>query len=514
MNAIGGSPTKDETPTAFLTDRPGRSSSSTSSSSSPFDKPEANERKSREFAAWMVGLSFAGDILAVVSGVLLAFPLRFATPLRFLGHAPTALMPIEQYRGHFFFLSVTLLLVLFHFGLYGTGRPLRLRRVYAIVLTSGVVWFVGNVALSFELNTQPIVSRIYLLCAFVTTQATLMLWHRLFAAFLSIGPIAALLQRRILFVGWSEQSQRLVESIEADPKHPYQVVGCVPSVSGRYDRDPAGRVEVLGEYGEVKTLLGEHCIDLVMVADFNPTRGSLLELVNTCEKEMVHLQIIPSCFQVLLSGLHLETTSGVPVLGISRLPLDSPWNQILKRGIDIVGALVGLALSGPVIAVFGALVYAESPGPIFYRQTRLGRDGKRFHIIKIRSMKLDAEAGGVVGWSRPEDPRRLRIGSLMRSLNIDEVPQFWNVLRGEMSLVGPRPERPELIEKFKEQIPHYNARHGIKPGITGWAQVHGLRGDTDLIERIKCDLYYVENWNLLLEFQILLMTFFTRANAC
>ena len=118
------------------------------------------------------------------------------------------------------------------------------------------------------------------------------------------------------------------------------------------------------------------------------------------------------------------------------------------------------------------------------------------------------------GWTRKDDPRRLKIGSMMRSLNIDEVPQFWNVLRGEMSLVGPRPERPELIENFKEQIPHYNARHGIKPGITGWAQVNGLRGDTDLVERIKCDLYYIENWNILLEFQILLMTLFSHTNAC
>ena len=380
-------------------------------------------------------------------------------------------MTIAQYRGHFIFLSVTLLLVLFHFGLYSSGRPLRLRQVYAIVLTSGVVWLLGNVALSFELTTQPIVSRIYLFCAFICTLATLMLWHRLFALFLSIEPIAAMLQRRILFVGWSDQSQRLLENIEADPKHPYQVVGCVPPVSGRFDRDPTGRVETLGEYGEVRGLLAEHAIDLVMVADFNPTRGALLELVNTCEKEMVHLQIIPSCFQVLLSGLHLETTSGVPVLGISRLPLDSPWNQMLKRGIDLVGSLIGLALSGPIIALFGALVYLESPGPIFYRQTRLGRDGKRFHIIKIRSMKLNAEAGGVVGWSRPGDPRRLRIGSLMRSLNIDEVPQFWNVLKGrdEPRRAAPRTARTDRevqgTDSPLQRAPRHQAgHHGLGAG--------------------------------------------------
>ena len=148
-----------------------------------------------------------------------------------------------------------------------------------------------------------------------------------------------------------------------------------------------------------------------MVADLNPTRGALLELVNSCEKEMVHLQVIPSCFQVLLSGLHLETTSGVPVLGISRLPLDSPWNQLLKRAVDIVGGFIGLILSAPLIAHFRRpSSMPNRPAPFSYRQTRLGRDGTKFQIVKIRSMRLDAEAGGVVGWSKKVDPRRLRIG--------------------------------------------------------------------------------------------------------
>ena len=502
MNVIGSANAKEGDPAVYL-NKAARNTAGR----------ETWQRRNREFAAWMVGLGFVGDVLAVLGGLLLAFWVRFNTPISSLGHPTLTPIPIWHYKGHFIFLSVTLLIVLFHFGLYSDGRPPRLRKVFAILLTSCGVWFLGNMGLSFELFSQPIISRLFLACAFVCTMGMLALWHRIFEKFLNSRSVAAMLQRRILFVGWSEQSQSLVEHIDADPKHPYQIVGCVPSPSGHYDTDPAGRVNTLGDYGELTSLLAEHAVDLVMVADLNPTRGALLDLVNSCEKEMVHLQVIPSCFQVLLSGLHLETTSGVPVLGISRLPLDSPWNQLLKRGLDVVGALVGLIFSGPLIAVFGTLVYLESPGPIFYRQTRLGLDGKKFDIIKIRSMKLDAEAGGVVGWSKKEDPRRLRVGSLMRSLNIDEVPQFWNVLKGEMSLVGPRPERPELIEQFKEQIPHYNARHGIKPGITGWAQVNGLRGDTDLVERIKCDLFYMENWNLLLELQILLMTFFKRSNA-
>jgi lipopolysaccharide/colanic/teichoic acid biosynthesis glycosyltransferase len=159
------------------------------------------------------------------------------------------------------------------------------------------------------------------------------------------------------------------------------------------------------------------------------------------------------------------------------------------------------------------MVRLESEGPVFYRQVRVGRDGKLFYIWKIRSMRLDSEKNGI-GWTVKGDPRLLKIGVFMRKWNIDEIPQFWNVMKGEMSLVGPRPERPELIHDFKEEIPHYNARHSVKPGITGWAQVNGLRGDTDLVERIKCDLYYIENWKFLWDFQIMVLTFFKRDNAC
>jgi exopolysaccharide biosynthesis polyprenyl glycosylphosphotransferase len=489
-----------------------------SASFNPFDVSVARRRETppkrgKSLLGWLNGLGLVGDAGAILIGLLVAFWVRFETPMRYLGHTASKMM-LPDYRGHFVFLSVTLLLLLFHFGLYAPSHAQRLRKINAVILTSCTAFFLANVGLSFQLNTLPIVSRLFLFNAFVFTFLSLIAWRWLFDRFLDIAPIAAVLQRRILLVGWSNQSAKLVENVVNDPKHPYQIIGAVPSAEGSYYLEPPTFVERLGDYDELRDLFEQYAIDIVVVADLNPSRGELLDLVTLCEKEGVHMQVIPSCFQILVSGLHLETTSGVPVLGITRLPLDSPWNQLLKRTIDIIGALVGLVVSAPLIAIFGFLVYLESPGPIFYRQRRLGCNGHIFYIVKIRSMHLDAERSGTPGWTRKDDPRRLKIGSLMRSLNIDEVPQFWNVLKGEMSLVGPRPERPELIENFKEQIPHYNARHGIKPGITGWAQVNGLRGDTDLVERIKCDLYYIENWNILLEFQILLMTLFSRTNAC
>jgi lipopolysaccharide/colanic/teichoic acid biosynthesis glycosyltransferase len=181
--------------------------------------------------------------------------------------------------------------------------------------------------------------------------------------------------------------------------------------------------------------------------------------------------------------------------------------------MDIFGAIVGLGICAFIIPPLALAVYMESPGPILYKQRRTSRGGRTFNIFKIRSMKLDAESTSGAVWCKKEDPRRLKIGTFMRKFNIDELPQFWNVLIGDMSLVGPRPERPELIEKFKDEIPNYNARHEVRAGLTGWAQIQGLRGDTDLTKRVEADLYYLENWNVMADFYCIVATFFKIKNA-
>jgi exopolysaccharide biosynthesis polyprenyl glycosylphosphotransferase len=322
-----------------------------------------------------------------------------------------------------------------------------------------------------------------------------------------------MLKDRVMVVGWSKESDSLARQIARDPgHHPYEILGCTPSAHGKFGSQPPKEVSVLGEYARMRNLLREHRPDILILADLDPVMGELVSLAQLCMKENVQFKVIPSFFQVFVSGLNLESISGVPVIGISKLPLDLMHNRLLKQVVDIVGGIVGLILSAPLILVFGVLIYRESPGPIFYSQTRSGRGGREFKIYKLRSMRLNAEANGPQ-WTEENDPRRLKIGEFMRKLNIDEVPQFWNVLKGEMSLVGPRPERPELIENFKEEITHYNARHHAKPGITGYAQVNGMRGNTDLAERVRYDLFYLENWRLWLDIQIMLKTFFVRTNA-
>ncbi len=468
--------------------------------------------RGKELARRIVLMSFFGDAAVAFGALAGAFFLRFHTPLRHLGTYHFE-MPWANYAGHIVFEASLLVLVLHHFGLYNAQTPLRWRKVAPTLVAGGLLWCAGNATLTSLLSFNTLISRLYLLIGCATAIGALLLWRWLFDTALRAAPIADRLRRRILCVGWSEEAAQLARHMAADRRHPYAIVGAVPGAADDYALDLSNGVRHLGEHGELRQILARHDVDMVMVCDPDPSREALLGLATLCEKELVDFKVIPSGFQILLSGLSLETVSGVPVLGISRLPLDSPFAALAKRTVDVVGALVGLVLGTPLIAVFGALVYLESPGPIFYRQRRNGLDGRSFFILKIRSMKLDAEGGARPGWTQRNDPRRLRVGAFMRRWNVDEVPQFLNVLRGEMSLVGPRPERPEFIVNFKEEIPHYNARHNIKPGITGWAQVNGLRGDTDLGERVRCDLFYIENWSLLLDLQIMFMTFFRRQNA-
>ena len=338
-------------------------------------------------------------------------------------------------------------------------------------------------------------------------------WRYCFYRLCRSEPIAKNMRQRIVFIGWNEETDKLANAIRQAPDHPYEIAGCLAAPKNGFLIDPPPDIKQFGQFDQLNELLPSGNVNMVVLADLDFETQEITALANHCEKEYVQFKVIPSYFQILVSGLQLETISGVPILGVTELPLDRLTNRIIKRAVDVVGGLAGLMLAIPLILIFGGIVFLESPGAIFYRQVRTGRNGRDFKIIKIRSMRLDAETKGGAQWAQEGDPRRLKIGAFMREWNIDEVPQFWNVLKGEMSLVGPRPERPELIVNFKDDIPHYNARHASKPGITGWAQVNGLRGNTSLTERVRYDLYYLENWSLWLDFQIMLLTFFKRDNA-
>lgn len=466
----------------------------------------------RTTAARLVMMSFTGDMLVGAAMLLLAYWVRFVSPVSRM--VPTdEVITLRSYSGQIA-LGITLLMALLvNFRTYHPDRLLSFLALATSIVKACSAWILAFLCISLVLNFQPGISRIYTLIGYGLCTVGILTWRVFFNRYLWSGAVASHLRERVLVVGWTEESKRMIELLSRGARCPYEVAGAVEPPDGYGELHPCEGVRLLGKTDNVRELIRQHDIDAVLVADQNMNRDQLTGLAIVCEKELTEFKIVPNCFQILLSGLQLESMNGVPVLGVSRLPLHSTFNQYIKRAVDVIGGLAGLLIAVPVMGIFGMLVRMESPGAVFYRQVRVGLDGKLFHILKIRSMRLDSEKNGV-GWTVKGDPRVLRVGAFMRKWNIDEIPQFWNVVKGEMSLVGPRPERPELIHDFKEVIPHYNARHGVKPGITGWAQVNGFRGDTDLRERIKCDIYYIENWRVIWDFQIMAMTFFRRENAC
>lgn len=318
---------------------------------------------------------------------------------------------------------------------------------------------------------------------------------------------------RVLVIGWNADAAQMRDAMRLNLSLLGEVVGYVPPPDGRLSVPAPDDVPFLGDYASLARVIDEQKISLLVLADTSLPPTEIQRLALLCEREMAQFSLILDYFPAQRSRLHVQNVSGVPLLGRSQLPIDRTANRLLKRTIDIIGALVGLGVSLFIVPWFCLLVYLESPGPVIFRQRRTSRSGHAFVIYKIRSMKMNAETGTGAVWCKENDDRRLRIGSFMRRWNVDELPQFINVLVGDMSLVGPRPERPELIERFKDEIPSYNLRHEVRTGLTGWAQIQGLRGNTDLKKRIEADLYYLENWSIALDFYCIAATFFRVKNA-
>ncbi len=448
----------------------------------------------------------------VFLALLIAYVLRFETSLRHIGIVDPG-VDLRSYLGHVICGGLLMMFLLANFRLHDPRNYLAIRRTLLVILKSCSLWFIAFLGLALVLKIDPPISRMYCAMACGISMASLISWRWFLYCVLRRESFASALRQKAVFVGWNEECARAADRFTDGRAHQIAVAGVIAPPGGIEVAPPSG-IPVLGQYDDLRSILRNSGADLLMAVDGTLPRDQMVLLAECCGKEFVDFKLVPSCFQVMVSGLQLESFHGMPVLGLGKLPLHHAFNNSLKRAIDIVGSIVGLIAFAPVMAAFGLMVRAESRGSVIYRQRRIGLNGRPFDIYKIRSMKLDAEAAGAPGWTVKDDPRRLKIGKFMRAWNIDELPQFWNVLRGDMSLVGPRPERPELIEGFKEEIPHYNVRHNIKPGVTGWAQVNGLRGDTCLRERVKFDLDYIENWNFLLDLQIMMMTFFNRRGAC
>jgi len=308
---------------------------------------------------------------------------------------------------------------------------------------------------------------------------------------------------RVLIVGTGEVGRMIFQKIQSNPGLGYEVTGFV-AVNGQ--GEPPLGAPVLGRAGDLSPIIEEHQIDEVIIALPEATHQEILMLISECERGKVIIRVFPDVFQIMASQVSIGDLGGLPLLTVRDIAL-SGWKRTAKRLMDIVGAACGLVLLSPLLMLMAVLIKLDSRGPVFYVQERMGLDARPFQILKFRSMRQDAE-DREPGWTVEDDPRTTRLGRIIRRLNVDELPQLINVLIGEMSLVGPRPERPIYVNRFRRSIPRYMNRHWEKAGMTGWAQVNGLRGDTSIVERTKYDLWYIENWSLLLDIKILLRTVF------
>ncbi len=308
---------------------------------------------------------------------------------------------------------------------------------------------------------------------------------------------------RVLIVGTGEVGRMILQKIVQQPELGYRVVGFVATNGSQ--RNVMG-VPVLGRPADLPRLIDEHKVDEVIIALPEASHQEIVNLIALCEREKVSIRVFPDVFQIMASEISIGDLGGLPLLTVRDVAMRG-WRLVAKRAMDIVGATIGLILLSPIMLLTAIAIKLESPGPVFYVQERMGLDARPFKMLKFRSMYVDAEKDGP-GWTRPNDPRVTRVGRIIRKYSIDELPQFINVLMGDMSLVGPRPERPVYVEQFRQYIPRYMERHREKAGITGWAQVNGLRGDTSIAERTKYDLWYIENWSLWLDIKIIIRTIF------
>jgi Undecaprenyl-phosphate glucose phosphotransferase len=308
----------------------------------------------------------------------------------------------------------------------------------------------------------------------------------------------------VLIAGVGDLGRLVADRILQHRELGYKVVGFIDDRAGG-DHIGYRGLPLLGTLADVAEICEREKIDHLYVALPLDEHAKLLELMEVTTRHFIDVKVVPDLLQFIALRARLEDLDGLPIINVNDVPLQG-FNAVLKRAIDVALSAAALVVLAVPLAIIAALIKLTSPGPVFYRLERLGLDGKPITLYKFRSMFVGAEDTTGPVWARDDDPRATSVGRWLRKLDLDELPQFWNVLKGDMSIVGPRPERPFFVEQFKHRIPQYMLRHKVKAGITGWAQVNGWRGNTSLEKRIEYDLYYIENWSVTLDIKIMWLT--------
>lgn len=462
----------------------------------------------RQNAALLFGLS-----LVIIDAVMIMLAFWGGYQLR-LWTEYQNIQPFWDYSGMMAVHVTAVLVVFFFYRLYHRQRSLSvIEQFYAIFGASSVATIVAIAFISFLYKNQLDYSRLMMVYVWVLT----ILLTSAGRAFQSRMQLA--LQARgwgeesALIIGAGEIGRMIMQKIRRAPGLGYRVVGFVD------DSDiPIKAVQgipILGTTDDLPAIIAEMNIKEIIIALPEATHQEILKILSKCDQGRVSIKVFPDVFQMMAGEVSIGDLGGLPLLTI-RDSVMQGWRLTVKRTIDAAGSAVGLVLLSPLMMLVAFLVKLDSPGPIFFMQERMGLDGNPFMMLKFRSMRVNAEATTGPVWTSANDDRRTRLGTWLRKYSVDELPQLVNVLLGDMSLVGPRPERPVFVEQFKRTIPRYMDRHKEKAGITGWAQINGLRGDTSIVERTRYDLWYIENWSIGLDLQIILRTIiniFTDRNA-
>ncbi len=442
-------------------------------------------------------------LLADVVGSSLAFYCAYQLRLRTEYPPPVKVPPFDTYLA-MMLIQVAAMVVAFAYRRLYITRPgaSRIDELNSVFVGASVGTVLSLAVTSFVLKNLDY-PRLMIPYAWVLTFVIvggLRLALRLLLGFLRRHSAAT---ERVMIVGAGSVGRRLMETIRNSPQLGYRVVGFV-------DNDPTitdvDGVPVLGAATDLPALLLAHRIDDVLIALPHAPHLELLDVVSLCEAAKVNIRVFPDVFQIMASEVSINDLNGIPLVTVRDVALRG-WRLSLKRVIDLILSTMFLLLASPILLLIAIIVKLDSRGPALYLQERVGLDGQPFLCIKFRTMKPDAEGETGPVWAKANDERRTHIGSFLRRFSIDEFPQFINVLMGDMSIVGPRPERPSFVEQFRQEIPRYMDRHREKAGITGWAQINGLRGDTSIEERTRYDVWYVENWSMWLDVKIMLRTF-------
>jgi Undecaprenyl-phosphate glucose phosphotransferase len=410
--------------------------------------------------------------------------------------------PFETYLALLPLVVVLWDVVLTSFGAYSASRlPRRTEEVFQLLKAHAValLLMVTLTAWISEYRYSRATLGIFALLGAVGLVTSRMALRHLLRAARSSGLGTA----RALLVGSGPSAELLTSRLIRHPELGVAISGRLVSEAG--DTGKELRVPVLGTYADFSTILASRQFDEIWFVLGRHESDRLDEFLRQVRDETIDLRIIPDLHEYVRLGCLIEDFDGLPVVGVNESPLEG-WGSTFKRVTDFLLALIALILFSPVFVAAAIAVRLSSPGPIFYRQERMGLDGRVFEMLKFRSMPIDAEAKSGPVWATEGDNRKTQVGAVLRSTSLDELPQLWNVLRGDMSLVGPRPERPFFVDKFRNEIPGYMLRHKVKAGITGWAQIHGWRGDTSLERRIECDLYYIRHWSYWMDWKILWLT--------